>query len=232
MLKQVLELHPPKMKIVELIKVAVCALSAGCGAPEQGAMDQYMPLAGAAGTSREGEGGQAAGGGKAVYCEVLVGLRCRVVAERDDGSGFEDLVLVLGGAHGGMTAPVDETWVFILVLDGILAIALELLIGIGLSEGLLAMVLNVTVLLEEASFGVFPPRISRLELILSSPLLPAAELAVLPARLLTFGLFIPWEWLWLLLLALISCPLPTLPFRLSVLLEARCPGVCVRFGAI
>ena len=66
-LKQVLLLQPPKMKIVELIKVAVCALSAGCGAPEQGALDQYMPLAGAVGTSREGEGGQAGGGGKAVY---------------------------------------------------------------------------------------------------------------------------------------------------------------------
>ena len=227
-LKQVLLSQPPKMKIVELIKVAVCALSAGCGAPEQGALNQYMPLAGAAETSREGEGGQVDGGGKAVYCEVLVGLGCGAVAEQEEGSGFEERVEVLGGA-GVAVASVDEAWVFMLVLEGLLAMADEERIGIGLSEGLLAIVLSVTVLLEDASLGVFPPRSSLLELILSSPLLPAAELAVLPARLRSSGLFMPWEWL--CDLDLVSW-LPTLPFLLSVLWLAKCPGVCVRFGAI
>ena len=63
-----------------------------------------------------------------------------------------------------------------LVLEGLLAMmADEERMGIGLSEGLFAIVLSVTVLLEDASLGVFPPRSSLLELILSSPLLPAAE---------------------------------------------------------
>ena len=95
------------MKMVELIRVAVCALSAGCGAPEQGALDQYMPLAGAVGTSREGEGGQTGGGGKAVYCEDLVDFGCGAVAEREEGSGFDERVEALGGA-GVAVAPVDE----------------------------------------------------------------------------------------------------------------------------
>ena len=66
-----------------------------------------MPLAGAVGTSREGEGGQAGEGGKAVYCKVLVGLSFGAVAEREEGSGFEDRIEVLAGA-GVAVAPVDE----------------------------------------------------------------------------------------------------------------------------
>lgn len=67
-----------------------------------------MPLAGAVGTSREGDGGQAGGGGKAVYCEMVVGLGFGVVVERDDGSGFEDLVKLLDCSGGVAIAPVDE----------------------------------------------------------------------------------------------------------------------------
>lgn len=41
--------------------VVVCALKEGCGCPETGARDQYMPLDGAGGTSGEVVG-EASGG--------------------------------------------------------------------------------------------------------------------------------------------------------------------------
>lgn len=33
-----------------------------------------------------------------MYCKVLVSLGCGAVAERDEGSGFEERAVVLGGA--------------------------------------------------------------------------------------------------------------------------------------
>ena len=62
------------MNMVEPINVVVCALRGGCGVPEEGARLQYIPDAGAWGTSREGEGGHCGGGGKAVYSEVAEDL--------------------------------------------------------------------------------------------------------------------------------------------------------------
>ena len=50
-MKQDLESQPPKTYILDPISVVVCARSEVCDAPETGARDQYMPLAGAGWTS-------------------------------------------------------------------------------------------------------------------------------------------------------------------------------------
>lgn len=153
-LKQVLESQPPKMNMVEPINVVVCALRAGCGAPLLGALLQYIPEAGAAGTSMDGEGGHCGGGGKAVYSEVDLFWEACLLGK---GSGFE-----VPGVDWGLAseAAVEEDWVFMLAEEGLFAMADVVRIGTGrLSEVLFefAMPESVTVLLLDASMGVRPP---------------------------------------------------------------------------
>lgn len=192
------------------------------GAPEQGARDQYIPEAGATGTSKEGEDGQIGGGGKAVYSVVAKDL----LADEsclEEGSGLDVRVVLLDGGRAG-----EDACVVILALDGLLGIADVVRIGTGLSDLFAApeRVESVTVLLLEAKVGVWPSLGFLDELSFS---LFAIDDAVDVARLRTSGLFMPCE---------CDCDLdrvsvlPTLPLRLSVLLLARCPAVCALVGAL
>lgn len=65
-LKHVLESHPPNTYTFEPIRVVVCARKFECGAPEIRACDQYMPEAGAGGTS--GASSALWSGGKGIWC--------------------------------------------------------------------------------------------------------------------------------------------------------------------
>lgn len=84
------------MYIEEPIKVHVCARKEVCGAPEVGARDQYIPDAGAGGTSGAVLG---SGSGGCVVCGPREGRWMGVVVDgrevvRSGGAGEEDVDVV------------------------------------------------------------------------------------------------------------------------------------------